>query len=140
MTRVTPVRFSTHFYPIQSFFESVTRCVGYDWLFGYFCRRPVKQMLIFFVFGGFFLFNMTQAKSALYEAKTIGHLATNIILYSAASYSLIVAVVLAKYSKDFRRIVDWCGCLYTNKLDARLAHIRDGLFQKCAKLVFLVLR
>lgn len=140
MAHISPFRSSSNFFPIQSFFEGITRSIGYDWLFGYYCTKPKQQIFTLFILGGFFIFNMGQVKSALCEAMTIGHLAINVILYSAACYSFVVAIMLAKYSKDFRRLVDWCSSLYTNNIDLRIVDIRDELFKECAGRVYLFLR
>lgn len=140
MTKISAFCVLSNFHPIQSFFERITRSVGYDWLFGYTCKKPKKQVLTLFILGGFLLLNMVQLKSAFFNPMSIGHLAINVILYSAGSYSSIVTVMLAKYSKEFRRLVDWCGGLYTNKVDGRIAHIRDKLFKECAGQVYLFLR
>uniref|UniRef100_A0A336MDW2 Odorant receptor n=1 Tax=Culicoides sonorensis TaxID=179676 RepID=A0A336MDW2_CULSO len=140
MASIPDFRFKSPFNPIQIFFENITNIIGYDWLFGYTPINLRRQQIIFVIFSGILILNMTQMKNALLDASSIGHLAINVILFSAATYSCVVAVILAKYSKDFRFLIDWCGNLYTKKIDARISHIRDELFKECAAQVYLFLR
>uniref|UniRef100_A0A336LSA8 Odorant receptor n=1 Tax=Culicoides sonorensis TaxID=179676 RepID=A0A336LSA8_CULSO len=122
-----------YFDPIQEFYISLTSKIGYDWILGYESSSKSRQKSIFLLMVGFLFINHGQVTFALIRFDSFGVWAVCVILFSAASFSLIAAILLVIYAKKLQYILKWCNKIYINKINSAFVHLRSPILKKCAK-------